>query len=163
MSKAWLNHVSIGAEDLDESTRFYVEIFGASPLPAPNFGMPVRWLRVGDIQVHLFVRSGEMAPTYNHVAFAVEDFEAVFWATKGRGLHDYRTFGHYLRELPGNIAQMYIRDPAGNLIEVDWHDAKGLDPAIRREMQSLMELFPQTPANLEAALFLEPRPRPPSA
>lgn len=157
MTKAWLNHVSISANDLEESTHFYIEIFGATTIPSPNFGVPIRWLRLGDTQLHLFERPEQFAPIYHHIALAVEDFEMVFWIAKQRGIHDRTTFGHHLRELPGNIAQMYIRDPAGNLVEVDWPDAAGLDSSIRGEMSRLAAEFAQSPENLTAVLYLEPR------
>ena len=158
MTKAWFNHVSISANDLEESTRFYAEIFGAATIPTPNFGVPIQWLRLGDLQLHLFQRPGQSVPTYHHIAFAVEDFEVVFRIAKERGIHDRTTFGHHLRELPGNIAQMYIRDPAGNVVEVNWPDAAGLDSSIRGEMNRLADMFVQSPENLKAALYLEPRP-----
>lgn len=102
MTKAWFNHVSISANDLEESTLFYIEVFGAAAIPTPNFGAPTRWLRLGDLQLHLFQRSGVPAPTYHHIAFAVDDFEAVFRIAQKRGILDRTTFGTYLREIPGN-------------------------------------------------------------
>ena len=44
-------HVSVHAYDLEESARFYKEVFGMEEIPAPNFSSPVRWLRVGDLQL----------------------------------------------------------------------------------------------------------------
>src|ERR687893_197803 len=46
-------HVSVHAYDLEESARFYREVFGMEEIPAPNFSSPVRWLRVGDLQLNL--------------------------------------------------------------------------------------------------------------
>jgi hypothetical protein len=48
------NHVSVHAHDLNESVRFYQELFDTEEIPAPNFPFPVRWLGVGDLQPHLF-------------------------------------------------------------------------------------------------------------
>jgi lactoylglutathione lyase len=115
MTKAWFNQVSISANDLEESAAFYTEVFGAESIPTPNFGVPTRWLRLGDLQLHLFQRSGVAAPTYHHIALAVDDFETVFRVAKERSLFDHKTFGTHLREIPGNIVQLYIRDPAGNV------------------------------------------------
>lgn len=158
MPAAWLNHVSISADDLAESTRFYAEVFGAETIPTPNFGFPVQWLRLGDLQLHLFQRSDQAAPRYHHIAFAVDNFERVYRVTKDRGIQDRATFRHQLYELPGNIAQLYIRDPGGNLIEVDWPEASSLDASIRGEMTKLANVFPQSPENLRATLYLEQRP-----
>ena len=158
MTKAWFNHVSISAIDLEESTLFYTEVFGAETIPTPNFGVPTRWLRLGDLQLHLFLRLGLLAPTYHHFGLAVDDFEAVFRIGNERGILDHTTFGTHLREIPGNIAQMYIRDPAGNVVEVNWPDATGLDKSIRSEMSRLVETFAQSNESLKAVLYLEPRP-----
>src|SRR5919198_6331816 len=158
MFAAWLNHVSISAEDLAESTRYYTEIFGAETIPTPNFGFPVQWLRLGDLQLHLFQSRDHSVPRNHHIAFAVDDFERVFWTAKERGIHDDTAFGHHLFELPNNIAQMYIRDPGGNLVEVNWPEASGLDRSIRAEMKKLGDVFPQDAENLKARLYLEPRP-----
>ena len=49
-----INHVSISATDLETSTRFYEEVFGMERIPTPIFETPVQWLRVGDLQLHLF-------------------------------------------------------------------------------------------------------------
>ena len=157
MTKAWFNHVRRSANDLEEATLFYIEVFGAEAIPTPNFGAPTRWLRLGDLQLHLFQRSGVSAPTYHHIAFAVDDFEAAFRIAKKRGILDHTTFGTHLREIPGNTLQMYIRDPAGNAIEVNGTDAAGLDDSIRREMTRLVEMFPQSAENLRGILYLEPR------
>ena len=47
--------MSIAAADLEESTRFYEEVFGMERIPTPTFADPVQWLRVGDLQLHLFL------------------------------------------------------------------------------------------------------------
>ena len=56
-----INHVSIAAADLEESTRFYEEVFGMERIPTPTFADPVQWLRVGDLQLHLFLDSAHAA------------------------------------------------------------------------------------------------------
>ena len=133
MTIARLNHVSVSAPDLDESVRFYEDLFGMERIPTPNFGFPVQWLRVGSLQLHLFERPGA-PPTYHHVAFSVDDFDAVYSRAAELGIHDRTTFGHHLYELPGDNAQMYVRDPSGNLIEVDWPDVRTLSAETRAEM-----------------------------
>jgi len=156
MSAISLNHVSVSAERLEESVRFYEDLFGLERIPTPNFGFPVQWLRVGDLQLHLFERPGG-APTYHHVAFSVDDFETVYARAKELGIHDRTTYGHHLYELPGNNAQMYLRDPSGNLVEVDWPDFRTLSPEIRGEMRRLADRDPQGAENLTATLFLPAR------
>src|SRR3954470_22685815 len=57
MTAIRVNHVSVHAPDLAASVAWYGELFGAQPIPTPNFGMAVQWLGIGDTQVHLFHRA----------------------------------------------------------------------------------------------------------
>jgi catechol 2,3-dioxygenase-like lactoylglutathione lyase family enzyme len=123
-----LNHVSVVARDLEEGVRFYVDVLGLEPLPTPEFGFPVQWLRVGDRQVHLFERPGE-PPTHAHLALEIDDFMEVYRRVKGLGLLEHDTFGNAMYELPDGGVQMYVRDPSGNLVELDHRDAS----TIRRD------------------------------
>ena len=52
MRATGFTHVSVHAHDLDESVRFYTEVFGIEETLAPAFLFPVRWLRVGNLQPH---------------------------------------------------------------------------------------------------------------
>jgi catechol 2,3-dioxygenase-like lactoylglutathione lyase family enzyme len=145
------NHVSIYADDLEESARFYEQLFGMERLPAPLFEGPVCWLRLGDQQLHLF-RSGGPVP-YHHFGVDVDDFEAVYLRAKERGLLDERTWGSQLRELPDGSVQMYIRDPAGNVVEVDTPDVSTLDRSIVTEIGRLADERPQTGEAARSTLY----------
>jgi len=136
-----LNHVSIVARDLAESTRFYVEVLGLSVVPTPDFGFPVQWLEVGGQQVHLFERQDE-APVSAHLALEVDDFLAVYEQARQLGVLDRTTFGYAVAELPGGEAQLYLRDPAGNLVEIDHPDGAAASERID-EMIVLAERRPQ--------------------
>jgi catechol 2,3-dioxygenase-like lactoylglutathione lyase family enzyme len=151
-----LNHVSVGATDLEKSVHFYVELFGLERIPTPNFGYPVQWLRAGPLQVHIFERPGSH-PVYQHLALSVNDFESVFRMARERGIFDSSAFGHHIYELPGDQVQMYLKDPGGNLLEVDWPHASSLSDEIRSEWKRLANIRPQSPENLRARLFLAPR------
>lgn len=152
---AHINHVSIGAKDLEESARFYSEVFGAEKIDTPNFGYPVQWLRLGDLQLHLFKKDVE-APVYHHFAIAVDNFEAVFRATLERKLHDRDTQGRHLSELPSGQVQLYIRDPGGNLLEVNCADAGTLSEEVRAGLVRLEDRYPQDESNRRAVLDLGP-------
>ena len=135
-----LNHVSVVARDLEESIRFYVDVLGLEPLATPDFGFPVQWLRAGDRQVHLFERPDE-PPTHAHLALEVDDVVAVYERARALGILD-RTFGYAIAELPGGEAQLYVRDPAGNLLELDHPDGASARARIE-EMILLSERLPQ--------------------
>jgi catechol 2,3-dioxygenase-like lactoylglutathione lyase family enzyme len=142
-----INHVSVHARDLDESVRFYTDLFGLEKLPTPEFGYPVQWLRLGDRQLHLFVRDTG-PPAYHHLAIDVDDFEAVFRRAEEQGLFDQQGFHRRPRLLPDGSVQMYLRDPAGNLVEVDWPDASTLDPARFGDLEKV-------PGPPEASLYAQ--------
>jgi YD repeat-containing protein len=147
-----INHVSIRANDLEESARFYEELFGAERVPTPRFPQPVVWLRLGDQQLHLFDQ-GDDVPRYHHLALDVDDFEAVYVKAKEMGLLDAETFGPPIREHPAGWVQMYIRDPAGNLVEIDWPDAAGLDRSVVTDISRLEDEVEQTGESARASLY----------
>jgi YD repeat-containing protein len=148
-----VNHVSIHAEDMEESARFYEELFGMRRLPTPTFRQPVVWLALGDQQLHLFQRDDVEAPRAHHLAIDVDDFDAVYRKAKERGLLDSDTWNRPARYHPAGWVQMYIRDPSGNLVEIDWPDVSTLDPAIVAELARLDDDVPQEGDAREATLY----------
>jgi catechol 2,3-dioxygenase-like lactoylglutathione lyase family enzyme len=152
-----LNHVSVVARELEESLRFYEEVFAVERIATPNFGFPVQWLRVGAMQLHLFERP-ESAPTYHHFALTVDDFETTYAKAEERDAFDRSAFGHHLYELPGDCVQLYLRDPAGNLVEVDAPGASALPASLSSQLRRLVEVRPQSADNLAARLSLEVPP-----
>jgi catechol 2,3-dioxygenase-like lactoylglutathione lyase family enzyme len=148
-----INHVSVSALDLQESTDFYVELLGAEVIAAPNFGVPVRWMALGRTQLHLFERP--VQPTsHHHLGISVDDLEPVYRAAKRREAFDYEAFGNHLVELPGDVVQLYVRDPAGNLVECDQLGADRLPADMRAELKGLWEINPQSDANMRGRLFV---------
>jgi catechol 2,3-dioxygenase-like lactoylglutathione lyase family enzyme len=152
MRATGLTHVSISAPDLDASIRFYTEVFGMERVPAPKFsGQPVAWLLLGDQQLHLFQREG--APQFHHFGLDVDDFEATYSKVRELEIQDEVAFTGGIFELPGGEAQMYLRDPAGNLVEVDWPDASTLDRAIVTDIIRLADVVPQDDEGRAARLY----------
>ena len=150
---ARINHVSVNAKDLATSVEFYVDVFGAEPIATPNFGLPVQWLKLGESQLHLFERDVDPS-SHHHFAVTVEDLEPVYRRAEARGAFENRAFGNHLVELPGDMTQTYLRDPAGNLIEIDTPGASRLPEKLRRVMKPLADVHPQTDENLRARLYV---------
>jgi lactoylglutathione lyase len=148
-----LNHVSIHAPDLEASARFYTEIFGMERIPSPNFRHPVEWLRLGDQQLHLFQRDTP-APEFHHIGLNVDDFEAAYTKAKEMGIQESGSWFSHIYELPDGSVQFYLRDPAGNLVEIDWPDVSTLDASIVSDLKKLDDDVPQTGDALRATLFL---------
>jgi lactoylglutathione lyase len=155
MSAISINHVSLHAHGLEQSAAFYQRLFGMHRIPTPTFAFPVAWLRLGHQQLHLFVRSDTQAPQFHHVGVNVDDFDAVYWRAREQRLRDQTAFFSGMYELPDGSVQMYLRDPAGNLIEVDWPDARTLDERIRAHLTPLSATVHQTGDALRATLYLD--------
>lgn len=148
-----INHVSVNALDLQESVDFYADLLGAGRIETPNFGFPVQWLALGDTQLHLFQR--DLTPTsHHHFAVAVDDLEPVYRAAERRDAFDFKAFGNHLVELPGDLVQLYVRDPAGNLVEIDCAGVERLPDALREQLKGLWDFHPQDDGNMRARLFV---------
>jgi catechol 2,3-dioxygenase-like lactoylglutathione lyase family enzyme len=146
-----INHVSISAPDLEESTRFYEEVFGMERIPTPTFESPVQWLRVGELQLHLFL-DDTAPPRRHHLGITIDDFDAAYEAVKSRAS---AMFGFQLVELPSGQVQLYFRDPGDNLIELNWPDADTLDRSRYPELRRLSDHIPQRAESDGAALYLD--------
>jgi lactoylglutathione lyase len=153
------NHLSISAVHLEESVRFYEEMFGLERIPTYNFGFRTQYLRCGPQQLHIF-QLEDSVPVRQHFALDVDDFAAVYRAAKARGVLESGTFYNCMYELPDGAVQMYLRDPAGHLIEVDWPDVTTLDRSASPELKKLSDRVPQTGEALAATLYLERRRAP---
>jgi catechol 2,3-dioxygenase-like lactoylglutathione lyase family enzyme len=129
MGTTGFTHVSVHAHDLEHSSRFYRDLFGMEEIPSPDFPTPVRWLKVGTLQLHLF-QSEETAPSAHHFGLDVEDFETVYLKAKEMGAQVEEGYFSKLYELPDGAVQLYLRDPAGNMVEVNYPDAASLDCSV---------------------------------
>ncbi len=150
-----LNHVSIPSTDPGRTARWYRDVFGMERIPAPNFGMEVAWLRLGDLQLHLFEVPEQAPRSYQHLGIEVDDFEECYRRLRELDAFEQGTRFRYLYELPDGAVQMYFRDPDDNLVEVDWPDVSTLDRSVfGEELRLLADVFPQDEENLRATLFL---------
>jgi catechol 2,3-dioxygenase-like lactoylglutathione lyase family enzyme len=148
-----INHVSVSARDLQKSIDFYVELLGAELIATPNFGVPVQWLALDGTQLHLFER--DIQPTsHHHVAFTVDDLEPVYRAAERRHAFDREAFGNHLVQLPGDVVQLYVRDPGGNLVEFDHLGLARLPDDLRSQVTPLWDLNPQSAEQMSARLFV---------
>lgn len=148
------NHLSIGAKDLEESARFYQTVLGMELIPTYNFGFKTKYLRCGDLQLHLFELE-DSVPVYQHFALDVDDFHIAYEQAKAIGALDFKAFRNAVNELPDGCVQMYLRDPAGNLVEIDWPDVNTLDRSRIPEMKLLSEFATQDDEGLRASLYLD--------
>lgn len=153
MNASRINHVSVRAIDLAESVRFYSELFGARPIATPNFGGILAWMQLGDSQIHLFQR-GEGWDRDAHFALEVDDFEKVYRQAEAMGAFDTRgNWGHHIFSLASGVVQLYVRDPANNLIEIVCHGVEELPADIAAVVESRAAKHPQTEESARATFF----------
>ena len=152
MAATGINHVSISARDLEESTRFYETVFGLERIATPIFATPVQWLRVGNRQLHLFLDESGTAPSRHHLGLTVDDLDGAYEAVSNLMSSEW---GSELVELPSGQVQLYFRDPAGNLIELNWPDADTLDRSRYPGLHRLADAIPQSAESGQAVLYLE--------
>jgi lactoylglutathione lyase len=151
MKTTGFTHVSINAHDLDESICFYQELFGMEEVPAPDFPFPVRWLRAGDLQLHL-VESDETAPGAHHFALEVDDFEAAYQKAQELDIRYESGYFSYMYQLPDGAVQLYVRDPSENMVEINWPDITTLDRSVVTE--EIHEVAAETEEAAKATLYL---------
>ena len=154
MDVTGFNHLSVGARNHEESVKFYETVLGMQSIPSYNFGFKTMYLRCGDLQLHIFKLEDEV-PFCQHFAVDVDDFHAACDAAKAIGALDSTAFRNPVNELPDGCVQMYLRDPAGNLIEIDWPDVGTLDRSRIPEMKLLIEFAEKNAEGLAASLYLD--------
>jgi glyoxylase I family protein len=110
-----LHHLSFTVPDLEASLEFWRDLLGFETIERPDLGFPGAWLRGHGVEVHLLApdgavpSKGRLSPLRNHVAFRVKNLESVSQTLEAAGL-DVRT-GR------GAIRQLFVLDPAANVIE----------------------------------------------
>ena len=154
MASIGINHVAISAHNWEETIAFYERVFGMERIPTYNFGFPSQYLRCGDLQIHIFKLENPIPPR-QHFALDVDDFHAVCDAAAQLRAFDENPILHPIIELPDGSVQMFLRDPAGNLVEVDWPDSSTLDRSRVPEIKLLSEFAPQEGDALNASLYFD--------
>ena len=152
-----INHVGLPARDLEASLAFYTEL-GLQQLPSFTFASRVLWLALGKQQLHLIESEG-VPRSPGHVALVVDDFNAALqWAERsGCRVREVPLFAKVSR-LPDGSAQLFVRDPAGNIIELLHPDADQIDCGSVPEVTELSSVVPQDNAAFGPRLFLDARP-----
>ena len=116
-----LTHTAVLVTDLDRAKAFYGRVLGLTEKPRPDFDFPGAWYDLGECELHLMVTlealpAAERRPRRDyHISFQVEDLEAAKRALEEAGLPS--------RESSSGRGSIFVRDPDGNLIELQPPDA----------------------------------------
>lgn len=133
-----INHVALIVDNLEKCRDFYTNVLKLEELPAFNFDYPVQFYKINDRQ-QLHLSEWKDTPSFRgHLCIEVDDFNEAFRTFKDLGIIDTQPWGK-VRQIPGGVMQMFIRDPAGNLIEISHPDASTVDPEIFKD-----DLFEET-------------------
>ena len=127
-----IHHVTLMVNDLAAARAFYVREFGFTERKVEGLDYPGAFLIINDGQELHLAELPDGEPSFRgHFCLRVADFSAVFHRMKQLGIIDVQAWGR-IRELPGGSLQLYLRDPAGNLVEItsEPEDRAGIDPAI---------------------------------
>ncbi len=121
-----LDHFNIRTRKLADTVRFYEEILGLKQGDRPNFAFPGAWMySEGKPVVHLVDISLTDEPqkpdsgVVHHVAFVSRGFAAMQQHLQSRGV------AFDSRQVPGGeLWQIFVNDPNGVMIELNYEAAK---------------------------------------
>jgi len=107
-----VHHVSINVDDVDAALAFYVGTLGLTRrTDRPDFGFGGAWLDAGGQQVHL-IEAPVPADQGQHFALLVADLDATVQELRAGGIK-------VSDPVPvGTSLQSFLRDPAGNRLEL---------------------------------------------
>ncbi len=117
MSHLRIQHVNVLVDDLAAACIFYGQTLGLQAIPPADQGFPSQFFQFNDDQ-QLHVNQLPDAKAYRaHFCVVVNDFSATFRRMKAAAAIDIKPWGQ-VRRLPSGTMQMFVRDPAGNLLEI---------------------------------------------
>lgn len=124
-----INHVTLIVDDLEKAGDFYQHELGLEVLPAFRFDYPVMFFKFNDEQ-QLHISEWEDKTSFRgHICVQVDDFNSIFFRMKALNVIDVNPWGK-VRQLPDGAMQMFVRDPAGNLVEISSIPGSEVDPSI---------------------------------
>src|SRR6202007_714407 len=126
MSVGVLDHFNIRTRILADTVRFYEDVLGLEKGPRPNFAFPGAWMysegkdvvRLVDISKHAQPQQPDSGVVH-HVAFASRGFDDM------RARLQSKKMPFDARQVPGgDLWQIFVNDPNGVMIELNYEAAK---------------------------------------
>jgi YD repeat-containing protein len=77
----------------------------------------------------------------------VDDFGAAYRKAAELGVGEGSGYFSKVYQLPDGAVQLYVRDPAGNLVEINWPDVTTLDRSVVNHVEKV-------PGKPEARLYM---------
>ncbi|HEY1707908.1 MAG TPA: VOC family protein [Rhizomicrobium sp.] len=111
-----IDHVQIAVPKAleSETLRFYREVFALPEIPKPEElrGRGGAWFQIGTLQMHIGVDPDASPKSKRHICFLVGDLAS---ARRHVLAHDIAIEEESIAE---GLSRFFIRDPAGNRIEI---------------------------------------------
>ncbi|MFZ1061047.1 MAG: VOC family protein [Candidatus Rokuibacteriota bacterium] len=118
-----VSHISVTVTNLQDAKAFYGGVLGLRDIPRPDFGFPGLWYALdADLALHITVKDTmplrppdprRFDTRDPHFALAVADADEAYARIHASGLPFYD-----FADTPTGLRQLFIRDPAGNMIEL---------------------------------------------
>ena len=124
-----IQHVNLMVDDLARAVEFYGTALGLTAVPTPAMDFPAQFFKINDLQEIHLNQLQDVRPERAHFCLRVDDFTGHFLRMKALGAIEITTWGK-VRRLPSGVMQMFVRDPAGNLIELSSEADEHVDPSI---------------------------------
>lgn len=124
-----IHHINLMVDDLALAVEFYGTALGLAAVTTPDMGFPAQFFKINDLQEIHVNELQDITPERAHFCLRVDDFTDRFRRMKALGAIEIKTWGK-IRRLPSGVMQMFVRDPAGNLIELSCEADQYVDPAI---------------------------------
>jgi len=136
-----IQHVNVMVDDLATAIDFYENLLGLDRAATPDLGFPAQFFSVGDGQEIHVNELPDVHAERSHFCLRLDDFNAVFGRALERHVFETETWGR-ARRLPTGVIQAFVRDPAGNLIELSCDSDQTVDSSIFE-----LEVFDETTAS----------------
>ena len=118
-----VSHISVTVTNLEDAKGFYGGVLGLREIARPDFRFPGAWYALdGNLALHITVKDAlpwrpEDPRRFDtrdpHFALAVADADATHARIQASGLPLFD-----FADTPTGLRQLFIRDPAGNMIEL---------------------------------------------
>ena len=124
-----IQHATVVVDDLEKACAFYEHELGLEALPTFNLDFPAQFFKINEEQQLHVTEWEDQASFRGHLCLQVDDFDSIFFRMRELGAIDTSPWGK-VRRLPDGAMQMFIRDPAGNLIEISCPSHVAVDETI---------------------------------
>jgi catechol 2,3-dioxygenase-like lactoylglutathione lyase family enzyme len=115
MNIVGIHHVNIQVADVAAARAFYGSVLGLPEIERPDFPIGGAWFKLGGQELHIGAEDDHQAPDRQHFAVLVEDLGSAVAAIEAHGVSVRKTGLTF----KGAGYQAFVRDPSGNLIELN--------------------------------------------